>query len=136
MPSPVTEVPPASPASVATRYAARLAYETDCSDVAAAQRHGALDFVLLDVRGPQLYGEAHIPGALNLPHGKMTARRMAEWPEGTLFVVYCAGPHCNGADKAALRLATLGLAVKVMIGGITGWADEGLVFEGGSGHFG
>jgi rhodanese-related sulfurtransferase len=41
------------------------------------------------------------------------------------FVVYCAGPHCNGANKAALRLARLGLPVKMMIGGITGWLDEG-----------
>jgi rhodanese-related sulfurtransferase len=47
----------------------------------------------------------------------------------TLFVVYCAGPHCNGTDKAALRLARLGLPVKVMIGGMTGWADEGFTFE-------
>ena len=86
---------------------------------------GAPDFVLLDVRGPQLYAESHVPGALNLPHGKMTARRMADWAPGTMFVVYCAGPHCNGTDKAALRLAGLGLSVKVMFGGMTGWADEG-----------
>ena len=33
--------------------------------------------------------------------------------------------HCNGANKAALRLARLGLPVKMMIGGITGWLDEG-----------
>ncbi len=38
----------------------------------------------------------------------MTPRRMAEWPAGTLFVVYCAGPHCNAPDKAALHLAELG----------------------------
>lgn len=86
---------------------------------------GAPGFVLLDVRGPAFYAKGHVPGALNLPRGKMTPRRMAEWPAGTLFVVYCAGPHCNGADKAALHLAELGLPVKVMIGGITGWVDEG-----------
>ena len=34
-------------------------------------------------------------------------------------------PHCNGANKAALRLARLGLPVKMMIGGVTGWIDEG-----------
>ena len=34
-----------------------------------------------------------------------------------LLVVYCAGPHCNGADKAALRIARLGRRVKIMIGG-------------------
>jgi len=50
---------------------------------------------------------------------------MAEYPKGKMFVVYCAGPHCNGANKAALRLARLGLPVKMMIGGVTGWIDEG-----------
>jgi rhodanese-related sulfurtransferase len=56
---------------------------------------------------------------------------MAEWPVGTLFVVYCAGPHCNGADRAALKLARLGLAVKIMLGGIAGWQDENFAFASG-----
>jgi rhodanese-related sulfurtransferase len=125
MPTAVTAAPPAPPAEAAAHFARRLSLETDCWDVHEAMASGAPDFVLLDVRSPALYARGHVPGALNLPHGKITARRMAEWPEGTLFVVYCAGPHCNGADKAALRLATLGLPVKLMIGGMTGWADEG-----------
>jgi len=49
---------------------------------------------------------------------------MAEWPRETLFVVYCAGPHCNGADRAALKIARLGRPVKIMIGGITGWPTK------------
>jgi rhodanese-related sulfurtransferase len=61
----------------------------------------------------------------------MSAERMSRWPETALFVVYCAGPHCNGADRAALKLATLGRPVKIMIGGVTGWADEGLPFASG-----
>jgi len=32
---------------------------------------------------------------------------------------------CNGADKAATRLARLGRPVKKMIGGVEGWKDEG-----------
>ena len=96
-----------------------------------ALSHDAQDFVLLDVRSPTLYAQGHVPGALNLPHGKITARRMAEWPEGTLFVTYCAGPHCNGADKGALRLAELGRPVKLMIGGVTGWLDEGFTLASG-----
>jgi rhodanese-related sulfurtransferase len=43
--------------------------------------------------------------------------------------VYCAGPHCNGADKAAVRRARLGRPVKKMIGGIAGWKDEGFALE-------
>src|SRR6478609_5857659 len=46
-------------------------------------------------------------------------------PDETLYVTYCAGPHCNGAARAALRLARLGRPVKIMAGGIAGWLDEG-----------
>ena len=133
MPSPVSEIPTAASETAAEHFARKLAFETDCSDVHAAFASGKVDFVLLDVRSPALFNLSHIPGALNLPHGKMTAHRMSEWPDDTLFVVYCAGPHCNGADKAALRLSRLGLSVKLMIGGLTGWADEGFVFEGEAG---
>ncbi|WP_431320131.1 rhodanese-like domain-containing protein [Rhizobium sp. YTU87027] len=132
MPSFVAEIPTASPEATAAYYARKLAFETDCWDVHASLVAGHLDFVLLDVRSPTHYSASHIPGAINLPHGKMTAHRMAEWPADTLFVVYCAGPHCNGTDKAALRLARLGLQVKVMIGGMTGWTDEGFAFDSGS----
>jgi rhodanese-related sulfurtransferase len=125
----VSETPAAAPEIVAAHYARRLAFETDCWDVHESMRSGNQDFVLLDVRGPALFAKGHAPGAINLPHGKMTASRMAEWPADTLFVVYCAGPHCNGTDKAALRLARLGRSVKVMIGGMTGWADEGFAVE-------
>jgi rhodanese-related sulfurtransferase len=130
MPSPVSEIPTAASEAAAEHFARKLTFETDCSDVNAAFASGKVDFVLLDVRSPTLFNLSHIPGALNLPHGKMTAHRMSEWPADTLFVVYCAGPHCNGADKAALRLSRLGLPVKLMIGGLTGWADEGFAFEG------
>jgi len=36
----------------------------------------------------------------------------------------------NGAHRAAIRLAALGRPVKLMIGGITGWIDEGFALEG------
>jgi rhodanese-related sulfurtransferase len=82
-------------------------------------------FVLLDVRSPEAFAAGHVPGAVNLPHGRLVERNLAVYDEQTLFVVYCAGPHCNGADKAAVRLARLGRPVKKMIGGVEGWKDEG-----------
>jgi rhodanese-related sulfurtransferase len=130
--STVSQIAPASPADIEQRYSRRLAFETDCWDVHEAMRTNDIDFVLLDVRGPRLYEASHVPGAINLPHGKITGSRMAEWHEDTLFVVYCAGPHCNGTDHAAVRLARLGRKVKVMIGGMTGWADEGFPFARGA----
>ncbi|WP_144148610.1 rhodanese-like domain-containing protein [Paraburkholderia sp. BCC1884] len=124
--SPVSAVPAAGSAAALARYRESLAFETDCSDVHAAFAGppGAVDFVLLDVRGPALFARGHVPGAVNLPHGKIVASKLAEYPLDTLFVTYCAGPHCNGATRGAIRLAELGRPVKVMIGGVTGWLDE------------
>ncbi|WP_426954726.1 rhodanese-like domain-containing protein [Muricoccus radiodurans] len=133
--NPVTAIPAATPDLARVHFAARLALETDCSDVHAAMRAaggGPDGFVLADVRGPGAYARGHVPGAINLPHRDMTAERLATWPADTLFVVYCAGPHCNGGDRAALRLAELGRPVKLMIGGMTGWADEGFSFAAGA----
>jgi rhodanese-related sulfurtransferase len=129
MPSLVTATPPAAPSEAAQHYARKLALETDCSDVQVALKSGTLDFVLLDVRGRTAFAKAHVPGATSLPHAEITTERMMAWPHDTVFVVYCAGPHCNGADKAALKLARLGRPTKVMLGGMTGWADEGFPFE-------
>jgi rhodanese-related sulfurtransferase len=132
MKSNVTLVPAAHSAEAVLHFAGRLSFETDCWDVHDAIAREAQDFVLLDVRSLALFAAGHVPGALNLPHGKITGRRMAEWPQSTTFVVYCAGPHCNGANKGALRLAELGRPVKEMIGGITGWLDEGFELATGS----
>jgi rhodanese-related sulfurtransferase len=123
--TPVTEHPPADPAAAAAHFEALLAFETDCWDVHVALDTGAPDFVLLDVRGVAAHRAGHIAGAVHLPHRSLTEEALAAYPPGTLFVVYCAGPHCNGADRAALRLARLGRPVKKMIGGVEGWRDEG-----------
>lgn len=124
MKSAVTEIPAAPSAIAREHFAAEFTFETDCWDVHDALSKGA-DFVLLDVRSPALYAKGHVPGAINLPHGKIIRSKLAEWPEDTLFVTYCAGPHCNGAARGALRLADLGRPVKIMAGGLTGWIDEG-----------
>jgi rhodanese-related sulfurtransferase len=126
MPNPVTEIPTAMPAEAASHFARKLLFETDCDDVHTAMTGDAPGFVLLDVRGPRGFARGHLPGAVNLPRRDITVERLAVWPRDTLFVVYCAGPHCNGADKAAAALAALGRPVKIMIGGMTGWVDEGL----------
>jgi rhodanese-related sulfurtransferase len=130
MPSLVSQVPAADSASALRRFESAFSFETDCWDVHEALAHGP-DFVLLDVRSAEAFARAHVPGALNIPHAKIIGSRMAGYAPGTLFVVYCAGPHCNGAQRAAVRLARLGLRVKVMIGGMTGWLDEGFGVEPG-----
>ena len=125
MTTPVTEVTAAKSADALTYFSNLLTFETDCWDTHASLNSNPDDFILVDVRAPQLYAEGHIEGAINIPHGKMIASYMKRYPSDKLFVVYCAGPHCNGANKAAVKLAKLNLPVKLMIGGVTGWLDEG-----------
>ncbi|WP_374520906.1 rhodanese-like domain-containing protein [Undibacterium squillarum] len=125
----VTEVAAADRSRALAHFSAMLEWETDCWDVHDAVSSGQQDFVLLDVRSHALYDAGHLPGAISLPHKKIIAGTMKKFPEGSLFVVYCAGPHCNGAIRAAIRLAELGLPVKTMPGGITGWLDEGFALE-------
>lgn len=121
----VSAVAAADSGAALQHFTSALSFETDCWDVHDAMSRGVADFVLIDVRSPELYAKSHVPGAINIPHGKITAGRMSEFPPERLFVVYCAGPHCNGAHRGAIRLARLQRPVKLMIGGMTGWIDEG-----------
>jgi rhodanese-related sulfurtransferase len=121
----VTEIPAADPNEARAHFERLLAFETDCWDVNAAITGCNAQFVLLDVRSPELFAAGHLPGAVNLPHRRIIQQNLAAYPPESLFVVYCSGPHCNGADRAALRLSILGRRVKKMIGGVEGWKDEG-----------
>jgi rhodanese-related sulfurtransferase len=125
MSSSVTRPAPADSQTALQHFQSLLEFETDCWDVNHAISNDRKDFILLDVRGGELYKRGHIKTAINLPHARINEDTLKEYPSDTFFVVYCAGPHCNGADKAAIRLARLGRPVKKMIGGITGWRDEG-----------
>ena len=128
-PSTVTEIPPAESAAANAHFSACLHFETDCWDVHHAMTTGQPDFVLVDARSPEAYAAGHIAGAINIPHRKIVSGYMTKWAPSTVFVVYCAGPHCNGAHRAAVRLSGLGRPVKLMIGGVTGWIDEGFTLE-------
>lgn len=125
MSSVVSRIPAASSKSAITHFSHLLSVETDCWDTHFAMSNNRMDFVLVDVRAETLFAEGHLPQAINLPNKKISEERLSTYPSETLFVVYCAGPHCNGADKAALKLAQLNRPVKKMIGGVTGWLDEG-----------
>lgn len=129
MSSAVSRPPAADSKSALQHFSSLLQFETDCWDVHHATTNARKDFVLLDVRADSLYQQGHVPGAVCFPHHKLSETSLAEYAQETLFVVYCAGPHCNGADKAALKLAELGRPVKKMIGGVTGWLDEGFSLQ-------
>jgi rhodanese-related sulfurtransferase len=120
----VTRVAPASPADANEHFSRRLAFETDCADVARDLRLGATPYTVVDVRSSEHYAAGHVPGALNAPGGLG-----ADLPDGVL-VLYCWGPGCNGADIAAARLTAEGRQVKTMLGGFEYWVREGQPVEG------
>jgi len=102
----------------------KLRYETDPSDVYRDLQNGVDAFVVLDVRSPEAYAKSHVPGALHMPHTEINATTAAALPHDKLLVVYCWGPGCNGATKAAMKLGALGFTVKEMIGGIEYWEER------------
>ena len=61
----VTDVPAASAPEAEAHFAASFRFETDCWDVHDALSRSDPGFVLLDVRGPDLFAKGHVPGAIN-----------------------------------------------------------------------
>lgn len=127
--SQVGSTPAAAPAEAFQYFTAKGAFETDVADVAYDLHEGLSGFKLIDVRDARSYEEAHLPGALSLPSGRINGATPALSLE-EILVVYCWGPACNGASKAAARLAAQGYKVKEMLGGIEYWRREGGALEG------
>ncbi|MBM7831482.1 rhodanese-related sulfurtransferase [Agromyces cerinus] len=137
----ITAATPAAPtasalfAHVATSDAAiahfrdRLEFESDVSDVAAALAGGDPGFVLVDTRNDASWAQGHVPGAVHLPGRRIAADAAELIPAGTPIVVYCWGPGCNGATRAALEFALLGHPVKEMLGGFEYWVREGFAYD-------
>ena len=120
-PSPLTD---AQRDAAIEHFAAKLRYETDSSDVAAALAAGER-LVLVDSRGHAAWHQGHAAGALHLPTAEIAERAPQEIPLDTPVVVYCWGPGCNGSTKAALQFSRLGYEVRELIGGFEYWAREG-----------
>ena len=104
-------------------FAAKIASETDCSDVYADIKAGSNNYILFDVRAKAAFEKSHAITAINMPHSEISTESFAQYDKDTLFVVYCWGPGCNGAAKAALKISALGYGVKEMLGGIHYWED-------------
>lgn len=114
-------------------FAARLAFETDPSDLYAQMRDGAEQVVVVDSRAREAWDMGHVAGAVHLPRPEIAARHREILDRDALVVVYCWGPGCNGGVKAALELARLGYRVKEMIGGFEYWSREGYPVETAAG---
>jgi rhodanese-related sulfurtransferase len=110
-------------------FEARLAFQTDVSDVQRALAGGDPGFTLVDTRDLAAWRQGHIPGAVHLPRAMIPVRAARLLDRARPVVTYCWGPGCDGATKAALEFARRGYAVREMIGGIEYWIREGFAVE-------
>ena len=124
---------PTDTAALVRHFTRRLAFETDPSDVHAALEAGER-FVLVDSRGDAAWAQGRIVGAIHLPTAEIPARAAGLIPVHLPVVVYCWGPGCNGATRAALAFALQGYRVREMIGGFEYWAREGYPVEDDGGR--
>ncbi|MEV4631494.1 rhodanese-like domain-containing protein [Micromonospora sp. NPDC049523] len=129
----VLRTPPGSPADAVAHFTARLAFETDVSDVHADLEAGVSRLVVVDSRDERAWRQGHLPGAVHLPRAEIARRAADVIPAGTAVVTYCWGPGCNGATRAALEFARLGYPVKEMLGGYEYWVREGFAVQTATG---
>ena len=129
----VLEYPAAPPADARRHFLARLAVETDPADLKLDLDRGGDRLVVVDARSADAWERCRIPGSRSLPHRSISEAAVADIPRDRLVVVYCYGPGCNAATKAAEKLAGLGFQVKELLGGIEYWRHEGHPVEGTEG---
>ena len=91
---------------------------------AAKEMMDTMDAIVLDVREQDEYDEKHIPGAVLLPVGTITAETAAGVIPGkdTVVLVYCRSG--NRSKTASAALAELGYTEVYEFGGINTWPYE------------
>ncbi|PWC44791.1 rhodanese-like domain-containing protein [Azospirillum sp. TSO22-1] len=89
---------------------------------------------LAEALPPRYHAEAHLPGAVNLPHDQVAQLAPTLLPDmAAEIVVYCASATCRNSDIAAQHLQRLGYGrVRVYRGGKQDWIDAGLPVETGA----
>lgn len=94
-------------------------------EAAELMRRGQIVFV--DTREPQVYGRAHLPGAVNMPLEELRNRLAELHMLPGVPVLYCR----SGDKTQALseELARDGIEVPFLEGGLLSWESEGLPIE-------
>lgn len=90
--------------------------------------------ILVEALPAAYYEEAHLPGAINIPHDEVDALAPGLLPDkDASVVVYCASGPCQNSGIAARRLAQLGYTdVRDYHEGKAEWIAAGLPVEAGA----
>ena len=92
------------------------------------------DVVLVETLGSVYYEDAHLPGAINIPHTEVDELAPSLLPDkAAQVVVYCSNRACQNSPKAARRLEALGYGnVYDYEEGKQGWIEAGLPTRSGT----
>ena len=83
---------------------------------------------VLDVRPPEEYAAAHLPGAINIPIHELE-KRLRELPKRHEVVAYCRGPYCLMSYDAVSMLRKKGVKARRLEAGLPEWRLAGLPIE-------
>jgi len=98
---------------------------------AVVQAH--VPVLLVDARGPEVYAQGHLPGAVNVPADQVE-RLAGMLPQDALIVVYCGGPECPHSLLVGRWLAAHGWPqVLHFVRGYPAWQAAGYPVETESG---
>jgi rhodanese-related sulfurtransferase len=92
------------------------------------------DLVVVEALGPMYYEQAHLPGAINIPHDQVDALAPKLLPDRDAeIVVYCSNGPCQNSGIASGRLEQLGYTnVADYHDGKQDWIAAGLPTEAGA----
>lgn len=92
------------------------------------------EVVVAEALGESYFEEAHLPGAVNLPHDRVDELASALLPDkDAKVVVYCANVPCQNSAIAARRLVQLGYTdVYEYEEGKQDWIEAGYPTESGA----
>jgi rhodanese-related sulfurtransferase len=99
--------------------------EIDVDELAERREAGQ---VVLDVRNPDEYEEAHVPGVMLIPLGELV-ERVDEVPTGGPLPVICRSG--GRSMQAAEYLRGQGIDAVNVVGGTLAWIDAGFPVESG-----
>jgi ArsR family transcriptional regulator len=95
-------------------------------DLVSRLRDGLV--TVLDVRPEDEFALGHLPGALNIPLGKLE-HRLGELPLDREVIAYCRGPYCVLSFEAVAVLRARGYLVHRLEDGYPEWKAAGLPIE-------
>lgn len=92
------------------------------------------DLAIVEALPERYYEDAHLPGALNIPHDRVDELAPALLPDKSQeIVVYCSNKVCQNSPQAVRRLVVLGYQnVRDYAAGKQDWMEAGLPTESGA----